>query len=276
MKITAPENLTKAEQLDWLVKNKAQLIDQKKADIKHADGVPMVDLPGTPEPAKKKAAAEPEKTQLSGLLVINTTNIMDSHNDVHLPGIWAKSLKENKNIKHLQEHRLEFDKIIADGQDLKAYTKTYNWQELGFDWPGSTQALIFNSTIRKARNEYMFEQYAAGYVTNHSVGMRYIKITLAVNNPKYEEEFAVWEKYIGSIVNQAQAEDVGHFWAVTEAKVNEGSAVPIGSNIATPTISIKEPTLVGELYKSLVSKPGQPLAAQQADALNKFLNNIKL
>ena len=29
-------------------------------------------------------------------VIINTTNIIDSHNDLHLPGLWKKSLQENK------------------------------------------------------------------------------------------------------------------------------------------------------------------------------------
>ena len=84
----------------------------------------------------------------------------------------------------------------------------------------------------------MFKQYANNYVDNHSVGMRYVKIFLAVNDPEYLDEFEVWSRYINSIVNAELANEKGYFYAVTEAKVIEGSAVPIGSNHVTPTRSV--------------------------------------
>jgi hypothetical protein len=163
---------------------------------------------------------------------------MDSHSDVHIPGIWKKSLQENKLIYHLQEHQIKFDHIISD--QVTASTKTMTWKELGFDFPGSTEALIFDSVIEKERNEYMAEQYAKGRVKNHSVGMIYVKMELAMNSDsKYDAiEKETWDKYIDTISNKAQVEDQGYFWAILEAKVIEGSAVPIGSNYATPTISV--------------------------------------
>jgi hypothetical protein len=42
------------------------------------------------------------------------------------------------------------------------------------------------------------------------------------------------------IANQTKADECGYFFAVTEARVIEGSAVVRGSNIATPTISVTE------------------------------------
>jgi hypothetical protein len=36
-----------------------------------------------------------------------------------------------------------------------------------------TEALVFNVEIDKDRNDFMFNQYAKGYVKEHSVGMRY-------------------------------------------------------------------------------------------------------
>ena len=36
------------------------------------------------------------------------------------------------------------------------------------------------------------------------------------------------------------ADERGYFWYVLEAKCVEGSAVPIGSNTATPTLSISD------------------------------------
>ena len=91
------------------------------------------------------------------------------------------------------------------------------------------------------RNEFMFNQYAKGYVKNHSVGMRYVKLELAINSEsKWDvEEKEIWDKYIDDIANKEVAEERGYFWAVTEAKIIEGSAVPIGSNTITPTLEVE-------------------------------------
>ena len=86
----------------------------------------------------------------------------------------------------------------------------------------------------------MLNQYKQGNVKNHSVGMQYVKLIMAVNDEDYGAEFEAWEKYYPLIANKAEADAHGYFWAVKEAKVIEGSAVPIGSNRATPTLDIKE------------------------------------
>ena len=228
--------------IEEIVRNKATLIAQKKAVIKYADGI-FTDFhaPTLDKVLTIKADTENEDpTKLQVKAVINTTNILDSHGDVHIKGIWTKSLKENKNIMHIQEHQMKFDAIISDGKDLKATAKTYTFKDLGYNLEGETQALIFDSVVKMERNKFMFDQYHKGLVKNHSVGMRYVKLFLAVNDEDYKEEKAIWDKYYPSIANKEVADSQGYFWAVTEAKVIEGSAVPIGSNQITPTIEVNE------------------------------------
>lgn len=228
-----PDFATQKELFDFLVTNKDKIVAAKKAVIKHSDGAGS-DILGI---NVHKAIEGATSDTLKVWAIINTTNLMDSHKDVHLPGIWSKSVKENKNIMHLQEHKMEFDKIISDGDDLKAYVKEYTWEELGFKMEGKTEALVFESTISKDRNNYMFNQYSKQRVKNHSVGMMYVKMILAVNNKNYAAEYDAWEKYYPEIANKKDADAAGYFWAVKEAKVIEGSAVPLGSNWATPTLS---------------------------------------
>lgn len=231
----------KKKLFDFLVENKDVLIAQKKAVIKHADGIVFNDVFATKEDAFK--ANNPIDLNVDALkvrAVINTTNYMDNHKDVHIPGIWKKSLKENKMIMHIQEHKMSFESIISEGNNLKAYTQTYTWKELGYKFNGETEALVFDSIIKESgkppRNSYMFGEYAKGHVKNHSVGMRYIKLVMAINDEAYGAEFEAWEKYFPMIVNQEEAEKSGYFWAVPEAKAIEGSAVPVGSNVITPTL----------------------------------------
>ena len=230
---------TKKELFDFLVENRNSLKAQKKAELKKADCFSF-----SPTIVRSKSdvnkANEPVNVDsidtLKVLIVINTTNLLDGHGDVHIRGIWNKSLSENKMIMHLQEHEMEFSKIISDGAELKASVKDYSWKELGVDFEGKTQALVFESTIEKKRNEFMFNQYANGWVKNHSVGMRYVKFDFAINDEDYPNEFEAWNKYYPEIANKEVADERGYFWYVLEAKVIEGSAVPLGSNFVTPTL----------------------------------------
>lgn len=238
-KTQIPTFANKAEHFDWLIANKALLVAEKKAENKEADAIVY-----TPEVAVKDENGT-EKTVLNedGLeinkivakLVINTTNVMDSHSDVHMKGIWKKSLSEQSQFYLCQEHSLTFAGIITD--KVKAYTKAINWSALKAPFEGTTEALMFDAEIDESRNEFMFTQYANRWVKNHSVGMRYVKIFLCINDNRYSEEYANWEKYIPEVANRADAEAQGYFWAVTEAKIIEGSAVVRGSNPWTPVQS---------------------------------------
>jgi hypothetical protein len=164
---------------------------------------------------------------------------------------------------HLQEHQMKFDSIISDGKDLKASAETKTWKELGYKFDGNTQALIFDSTVKRERNKFMHTQYAEGRVKNHSVGMRYVKLSLAINDEEAGSSFDTWEKYIDQVANKEQAIENGYFWAVKEAKIIEGSAVPIGSNQFTPTLENNEP-----------DKSTQPEAAK-ALQINELRETIK-
>jgi len=231
---------------NFLVENKSTLIAQKKACVKnyvrdgmHFDGVPFngVLFDDKDKAMKANAPVSLDILALKVKAIINTTNIIDSYLDMHVPKIWNRSLKENaKNMLHMQEHKMGFADIIADGKDLKAYVQTYTWKELGLNYAGTTEGLTFESIVRKDRNKFMHEQYAMGRVKNHSVGMRYIQLVMCINDKDYGAEFEAYEKYIKMAVNPDVAEETGYFWAVTEAQCIEGSAVVLGANTATPTL----------------------------------------
>lgn len=238
MKIEIPSGITdKIDIFDFLIENKELHYSAKKQEMKKADSVSVNKSTESTEKALKAIANDVNKIEVTS--VINTTKVMDSHSDVHIDGIWRKSLKENKSIKLLQEHVMKFDHVISD--KVKATAENTTWKELGFKFKGETQALTFVSQIDKSRNEFMFDQYSKGFVDNHSVGMQYVKLNLAINSDDdtYKEEKAVWDKHIGDVLNVKDAENQGYFWAVTEAKVVEGSAVVQGSNTLTPTTSVE-------------------------------------
>ena len=236
-----PEFKSDKKLFKFLIENKEVLMNQKKSAIKYADGMNLGSsllLPSGLIANKSEQQDLSSKTEIKVKAIINTTNILDSHKDVHIPGLWKKSLKENKRILHVQEHKSNsFDKIISSGEDLKAYTRNYSWKDLGYDADGETEALVFDSLVKQSRNAYMFDQYSKGYVDNHSVGMWYGKLVMCVNCEDYGAEFEAFNKYKEMIINQ---EAIGkYFWAILEAKAIEGSAVPLGSNPITPTMSAK-------------------------------------
>lgn len=101
------------------------------------------------------------------------------------------------------------------------------------------EVLVYEAVIKKDRNEEMFKNYLNGWVLNHSVGMRYIKLFFCYNNSdsEYSQNKENFDKYYDQILNK---DDVGeYFWAIIEAKNIEGSAVVKGSNFLTPVLSME-------------------------------------
>jgi hypothetical protein len=100
------------------------------------------------------------------------------------------------------------------------------------------EVLVYEAVIKKERNEEMFKQYLNGWVLNHSVGMRYLKMLFCYDNSEseYSQNKENYDKYISQILNKDDVKE--YFWAVLEAKNIEASAVVKGSNFLTPVLSI--------------------------------------
>lgn len=275
--VTIPENLTGKALYNFLIENKSILIQEKKFNTKLADpfycpSSLFVNEKGEIVKAIGQSDLPIDTTVLKVTSVINSCLWMDSHKDVHVPGCWNKSLSEVKDMLLLQEHSMTFKGIIADG--VNAFVKNISWVDLGVNLPGYTECLVFVSEIKKSRNEFMFDQYRQGFVKNHSVGMRYVKLEMAINDEDYKEEFANWGKYIDIIANKSEAESCGYFWVVKEAKCIEGSAVPIGSNIITPTQSVEsiKSTESNQPPSGTDQNQPQPIDWMKTISETKFIN----
>lgn len=220
--------------------SKSELFRLKKTQLKESDSVVFYKTSTENSVIVKSEGDSESVNDLLVKVVINATNILDSHKDLHVDGIWKRSLKNNDTHLHLQEHQSKFDHIISD--DAKAYTKNTTFKALGYDYEGNTQALIFDSIITTKRNEFMYGQYKNGWVKNHSVGMRYINYVLCMNSEsKYDqEEKDNFDKYYPLIANKDEFDEIYYFWAVLEAQIIEGSAVVKGSCHTTPTQSVTE------------------------------------
>ena len=233
---------TQKELFKYLVDNHADIVTLKKAVIKTADVVSFLPAPirdGATKAARYLYENDEEKGVLKRTIVANTYNWLDSHQDVHIPGIFSESIAHRgAKSPHLHDHKFELDARV--GKPIQFYEKEISWRELGQGKTGMTTALFMESEIRRSMNDKVFNDYLADEIDQHSVAMRYIKVALAVNDEEnYPKEYEEWEKHIKNIGNRAQAEKQGFFYAIYEAALIEVSAVLLGSNELTPTLGSK-------------------------------------
>lgn len=246
-----------------LVENKAQEIELKKAAIKYCEGGVAKVLGGK---STTKGLYSNSEDKLERTIIGNTYYWLDSHDDVHAKGCFSKSLKERQNkIFHLHDHK--FERTAKVGNPISIYEKEVQWKDLGVNKMGETEALHMDSEIIKAYNSVIFNEYKDDLVDQHSVGMQYVKIDLAVNDEEYEEEYKLWQDNIDKIGNSEVAQEKGYFWLVREAKLIEISAVLLGSNEMTPTLGAENN-----------SQAEKSLDDTEADikSLQKFVNLIKI
>lgn len=143
-----------------------------------------------------------------------------------------KEILENKDLAILKK-KTEIQKTDFSAIALESIEKAYN------NSISKLEVLVYEAVISKTRNEEMFKQYLNGWVLNHSVGMRYVKLLFCYNNddPSYSQEKENFDKYYEQILNKDDVNE--YFWAVIEAKNIEASAVVKGSNFLTPVLSME-------------------------------------
>lgn len=240
-----------------LAKEEANIVAIKKAVIKESDSVSVLFL-------KDKETEKALSFVKEGYVypVINTTNFLDTHGDVHFPNIWNKSLKDKANkIFYVLEHRLSIDNVIAFPNAVRAFVKTMTWDELGLPYEGETQALIYEIAKDKIKIDKIKSLFEEQTPFENSVRMRYITINLAMKSEdeNYAKQRKLWEDRINLVVNKEVAEERGYFWCVDEASIEkEGSLVLFGSNSATPVIYQKqEPEAVDDDTSEKEEEPSQ-------------------
>lgn len=234
------EFATKKEFYNYLVTNKKEIIEFKRAALKFADPFGVLEKQAQIVKGLSTSYVDDVKSGIIKRTVIGNTYFWkDSHGDVHVDNCFSKSLSERQDkIWHLHDHE---QKITAKvGNPISIYEKAVSWTNLGVNVSGGTTALMMDSNIIKEYNPAVFNQYLNNEVSQHSVGMYYILLTLAINDAEYKEEFTEYIKYIDRIGNKEQVNEDGFFWAVKEAKLIEISGVLAGSNELTPTVENKD------------------------------------
>lgn len=192
---------------------------------------------------KNKMAIDGEEIQdnkdidmVNVVIVGNAMNWMDDQSDVLINDSFKKTLQESQGrFKHLADHNQRTTGKI--GIPNKVYLDTMPIKDLGFDAEGETQVLVMDSNVLKCYDEKLFYQYLNNDIDQHSVGIIYVKLVLCINDPENTEKFKNWNSYFTSVINKDDVLAQGYFFAVTEVKLLEVSAVLWGSNELTPTIA---------------------------------------
>lgn len=244
------EFASKRDLFDYLVTNKELILEQKKAIEKHCEGGIGFLVEPDAEAFKQfaqtnKALYENDKEAgvLKRTILANTYWWMDSMSDVHLGkgaegenGVFTETIKNRAaKIPPIDQHNWSLDGRI--GKTLNIYEAPISWRALGVGRTGMTEGLFADAQIERSKNESRFNDYMNNEVDQHSVGMQYIDIQLAVNDPEeFPKESAVYNKYINKIGNRSAVEAQGYFFAVGKARLKEYSAVIAGANELTPVI----------------------------------------
>lgn len=228
---------TKALLFAALVAEKSTLLALKRATVKTTDAVNY----GT---FKEGTTLKTEQKDLGYgdfvYPVINTVHYLDSHNDLHLKGIWDKSVKDQKGkIHYVTNHELKIGSVIAYPNDVEMMVKTLPWSALGKSYEGDTEALIFKAKLTEKSQKDAYLAFKDGENIQQSVRMEYVTIDLAIDSAdkEFKHEKALYDKYLKVMANPEVAVERRYFWTVSEAKIyKEGSAVLFGSNDATGTL----------------------------------------
>lgn len=272
MKVLIDESLKGKDLFSYLIANKSHLISQKKSSFKTTD--PLSFSPEFFNVKDNKASKtilgeiSVDATSVRAKIVANTALFMDSQKDVLLPGCWDKTIRDGKGKLHLKDHTFKLEAEVGDVVNI--YSQNISLSELGINKAGTIEVLIYESDVKKSYDEKVFTKYRTGKINQHSISLNYVKLDMAINDEDYKEEFANWNKYIGQLINQKEAEQSGFFWLVPEIKLIECSAVLAGSNELTPTLEVGKNTVMQPVHTT----EEQPPSFNWSEAIKqtKFLN----
>jgi hypothetical protein len=170
------------------------------------------------------------------LAVINSCGVMDNHLDVSMNGSWTKTIQERGNqLKAVLDHTYKITSLFAENKGNMVIKMPI--LDLGYDKAGMTEVWAMKI---KPNSEEILMKYQTGQITQHSAGLQYVKIRMAVNDESDEEGYKTWLSTIDQVINRDFAEEVGFYFPIDEQKAIEGSAVVFGSNPYTPAFTNKK------------------------------------
>jgi hypothetical protein len=221
--------------LEEILKNKQEAINIKKSAYKHSDVVNNHIIKEDNENVTKVLLEDDEQDNVVKVIA-NTYYWLDSHGDVHVKGCFTKSIKENQDkIFHFDNHEHSFNSKVGKVKSVKEVN--VNWTDLGVNKDGKTICVIGETELIEDYNCQVYDAYKNNEVNQHSVGMQYVNLQIAVNQPQEVEAYKLWNEVYPMLGNPETADKMGYFWVVKEAKLKEYSCVLWqGSNSLTPTV----------------------------------------
>jgi len=255
MRVVIPGFSTKAELFAHLKANKKSLLAQKcstpiKTDVFDYGclGIKAKDISIIGK-AVTKSVSKAENlgdNELQVDAIANMAGWCDSYMDVLIPDCWAETIKEkgasNKQlIYHLKNHNYSTDAIIGGNVKMRSEWLDLSIFNLESDLTQG-QSLIGSSIVKASYDKKCFNLYSDDEIKQHSIGLRYIRLYMCVNST--DEDYVVekenWDKYYKFVINKEKVDNKSYFWAVTEIKLLEYSAVLFGANELTPTLETEE------------------------------------
>lgn len=230
-----------------LVANLDTIIDFKKSQVqKSCDkgaGVTCLPLSGLKLDEADKAALELDNDYY--YIVTNSTRVLDSHEDLHVDGLWDKSVQEQQGKNYLvADHDLSISSVIVKKEYIEMFVTKLSFSALGKPYEGKTQVLIYKFRKDKVIHDVARKWLESGDPIEASVRMRYINVLFAMdsNDPELKEWKANYDKYYPVIANKADFEYIPYYYVIKEAaNIRESSLVVFGSNSSTGQITrIKE------------------------------------
>ena len=227
-----------SELFKYLRENKTQLIEEKKSQIlKSCEKGLGVKVKFLDVDKLESVTKDLDIDKEHYYIAVNTTKILDSHRDLHVNGIWNKTVKERQGQNYLVlDHELKASQTVVKKEHIEMFTVELPFSALGKSYEGNTEALIYKFRKDKVINSTAKEWLESGDDIEASVRMQYVKIELAIDSNLKEDkaEKAVYDKFISHVANKEDFEEIKYFFVVKEAKnVSVSSLVLFGSNSAT-------------------------------------------
>lgn len=205
-------------------------------------------------------------------IAVNTTRILDSHDDLHIDGLWNKSIKDQQYKNYLiADHDLEIGKVIVKKEYVEMFVAKIPFSLLGKDYEGDTQALIYKVPKNKVIYPVAKEWLESGDSIEASVRMQYVSLFFALdsNDPADAVAKKNYDDYIDTIANKKDFEYISYFFGIKEAKnVRESSLVVFGSNSTTGLVNNNQ------AEKSLENKTEPSKDTRLLDALKELQTQI--
>lgn len=253
------DHLEGKELFKALKANRDTIVKEKLTNTKYADAVVAPTTFAPREHRETSVKAEDGSTEegaeapgtLKVTVVCNTAWFCDSHMDVLTGTAYDDSIaKRGTSIPHIADHNWESTAHVGDVQ--KVYTKELALSELGLEATGSTTALLMDTLIREDYNKHVFKFYSKGKINQHSIGLKYNSMKLALNSEDESDvlEYTTWKENYDKIINKDLVDKRGYFWLIPSVDVLENSCVLFGANSLTPTLSSKSNSSLGNLEET--------------------------